>query len=151
MPLQELHKSFRIAIDKLIYNLGTAHYPKFEPDMTTVAILAVLNTNGEKSYRAIAGDRQSFGRTAGQALDALTALLGETDFSALIVIQSFNPDEFFTVQQQKRLSELMNLWRTARDRGQSLSPIQQAELESLVEAELKAATVRTGVLVQQLN
>ncbi|MEG4531383.1 hypothetical protein [Microcoleus sp. D2_18a_D3] len=119
--------------------------------MTTVAILPVLNTNGEKSYRAIAGDRQSVGRTAGQALDALTALLGETDFSALIVIQSFNPDEFFTVQQQKRLSELMNLWRTARDRGQSLSPKQQAELESLVEAELKAATVRTGVLVQQLN
>ncbi|TAG89907.1 MAG: hypothetical protein EAZ09_11535 [Oscillatoriales cyanobacterium] len=119
--------------------------------MTTVAILPVLNTNGEKSYRAIAGDRQSVGRTAGQALDALTALLGETDFSALIVIQSFNPDEFFTVQQQKRLSELMNLWRTARDRGQTLSPKQQTELESLVEVELKAATVRTAVLVQQLN
>ncbi|WP_445247256.1 hypothetical protein [Microcoleus sp. OTE_8_concoct_300] len=119
--------------------------------MTTVAILPVLNTNGEKSYRAIAGDRQSVGKTAGQALDALTALLGETDFSALIVIQSFNPDEFFTVQQQKRLSELMNLWRTARDRGQSLSPKQQAELESLVEIELQAATVRTGVLVQRLN
>lgn len=51
---------------------------------------------------------------------------------------SSNPDDFFTVQQQKRLSELMNLWRTARDRGQILSPKQQAELESLVEAELKA-------------
>ncbi len=119
--------------------------------MTTVAIVPVFNATGEKSYRAIAGDRQSVGRTAGQALDALTALLGETDFSALIVIQSFNPDDFFTVQQQKRLSELMNLWRTARDRGQSLSPKQQAELESLVEAELKAATVRTAVLVQQLS
>lgn len=119
--------------------------------MTTVAILPVLNTNGEKSYRAIAGDRQSVGKTAGQALDALTALLGETDFSGLLIIQSFNPDEFFTVQQQKRLSELMNLWRPTRDRGETFSPIQQAELESLVEAELKAATVRTGVLVQQLN
>ncbi len=64
---------------------------------------------------------------------------------------SSNPDEFFTTQQQKRLSELMNLWRAARDRGQSLSPIQQAELESLVEAELKAATVRTAVLVQQFS
>ncbi|MGB3266364.1 MAG: hypothetical protein WBA89_20685 [Microcoleus sp.] len=117
--------------------------------MTTVAILPVLNTNGEKSYRAIAGDRQSVGKTAGQALDALTSLLGETDFSALIVIQRFNPDELFTIQQQKRLSELMNLWRTARDRGQTLSPQQQAELESLVEAELKAATIRTEVLVQQ--
>jgi hypothetical protein len=63
----------------------------------------------------------------------------------------FNPDEFFTTEQQKRLSELMNLWRAARDRGQTLSPIQQAELKSLVEAELKAATVRTAVLVQQLS
>ena len=64
---------------------------------------------------------------------------------------SFNPDEFFTTQQQKRLSELMNLWRAARDRGQILSPKQQAELESLVEIELKAATVRTGVLIQPLS
>ncbi len=63
----------------------------------------------------------------------------------------FNPDELFTTEQQKRLSELMNLWRLARDRGQTLSPKQQAELESLVEAELKAATVRTSALVQQLT
>ena len=119
--------------------------------MTTVAILPVFNASGEKSYRAVAGDRESVGQTAGQALDALTALLGEINFSALIVIQSFNPDEFFTVQQQKRLSELMNLWRTARDRGQTLSSTQQAELQSLVEVELKAATLRTSALVQQLS
>lgn len=43
----------------------------------------------------------------------------------------------------------MNLWRTARDRGQSLPPEQQAELDRLVEAELKAGTVRTAALVQQ--
>lgn len=63
---------------------------------------------------------------------------------------SFSPDELFTTEQQKRLSRLMNLWRTARDEGQTLSPKQQAELESLVEAELKAATVRTAVILQQL-
>lgn len=119
--------------------------------MTTVAILPVFNANGEKSYRAIAGDRQSFGITAGQALDSLTTLLGEINFSALLIIQNFNPHEFFTAEQQKRLSELMNLWRAARDRGQTLPPKQQAELESLVEAELKAATVRTSALVQQLS
>ena len=111
--------------------------------MTTVAILPVFNANGEKSYRAIAGDRQSVGRTAGQALDGLTTLLGEINFTALLIIQNFKPDEFFTMEQEKRLSELMNLWRTARDRGQTLSSTQQAELESLVEAELKAATLRT--------
>ena len=119
--------------------------------MTTVAILPVFNTNGEKSYRAIAGDRQSVGTTAGQALDGLTTLLGETNFSALLIIQSFNPDELFTAEQQKQLSELMNLWRAARDRGETLSSQQQAELESLVEAELKAATFRTSALVKQLS
>jgi hypothetical protein len=69
----------------------------------------------------------------------------------LISNRWFNPDELFTIQQQKRLSELMNLWRTARDRGQTLSPQQQAELESLVEAELQAATIRTEVLLQQVS
>jgi len=41
----------------------------------------------------------------------------------------------------------MNLWRTACDRGETLSLEQQAELDSLVEAELKAATARTAALV----
>ena len=58
---------------------------------------------------------------------------------------------FFSAEQQQRLSDLMNLWRTARDEGQTLPPEQQAELDSLVEAELKAATARTAALVQQLN
>ncbi|CAD5938909.1 hypothetical protein NO108_02166 [Planktothrix rubescens] len=43
----------------------------------------------------------------------------------------------------------MNLWRAARDRGQTLSSKQQAELETLVEAELKVATFRTSALVKQ--
>ncbi|NJL41806.1 MAG: hypothetical protein HC899_37885, partial [Leptolyngbyaceae cyanobacterium SM1_4_3] len=85
---------------------------------------------------------------AGQALDELTTQLGETEFSALLVIQSFCPDSFFGVEQQKRLSELMSLWRSARDQGAALLPEQQAELDSLVEAELRATTVRTEQLLQ---
>jgi hypothetical protein len=65
------------------------------------------------------------------------------EFSTLLIIQSFRPDWFFSTEQQQRLSDLMNLWRTARDHRQSLPPEQQAELDSLVEAELKAATART--------
>ncbi|HEY9820901.1 MAG TPA: hypothetical protein V6D35_08995 [Candidatus Sericytochromatia bacterium] len=34
---------------------------------------------------------------------------------------------FFSAEQQQRLSDLMNLWRTARDRGQTISPEQQVE------------------------
>lgn len=116
--------------------------------MTKVTILPVTDTSGERSYRAIAGDKQSVGKTAGQALDALIIQLGETEFSALLVIQSFRPDQFFNAAQQKRLSELMELWRDARDRGRLLAPEQQAELDRLVEAELAAATARTTALMQ---
>lgn len=119
--------------------------------MTTVAILPTRDASGEKSYRAIAGDKHSVGKTAGQALDALTAQLGETEFRALLVIQSFRPDTFFSADQQERLSELMRLWREARDRGQELLPEQQAQLDDLVEAELRAATARTAALMQPEN
>ena len=117
--------------------------------MATVAILPVADANGERLYRAVAGDKQSTGKTAGEALDALTALLEGDEFSTLLIIQSFRPDWFFSAEQQQRLSELMNLWRTTRDRRQSLPPEQQAELDSLIEAEMKAATARTAALVQQ--
>ncbi|MCF4969969.1 hypothetical protein [Nostoc sp. CMAA1605] len=119
--------------------------------MTTVVILPISNASGEKCYQAIAGDKSSVCKTAGQALDALTAELGETEFSALLVIQSFRPDEFFSAEQQKRLSELMSLWRTARDQGKALSFEEQAELDSLVDAELKASTARTAALLQQIS
>lgn len=47
-------------------------------------------------------------------------------------------DEFFTLQQIQRLKELMNRWRIARDSGKQLPLAQQAELEKLIEAQLKA-------------
>jgi len=63
---------------------------------------------------------------------ALTAQLESSELGALLIIQGFRPDWFFSAAQQQRLSELMNLWRTAHDRGQTLPPEQQAELDSLV-------------------
>ncbi|MBW4611289.1 MAG: hypothetical protein KME22_29885 [Hassallia sp. WJT32-NPBG1] len=116
--------------------------------MTKVAILPIFDASGERSYRAIAGDKQTVGKTAGQALNVLTAQLGETEFSALLLLQSFHPDQFFSVEQQKRLSELMDLWRKARDDRQSLSQKLQTELDNLVEAELNAATARTASLME---
>lgn len=117
--------------------------------MTTVAILPISDASGEISYRAIAGDKYSVGKTAGQALDALTAQLDETEFTALLIFQSFRPDPFFSAEQQERLLELMNLWRAARDQEQELPPPQQAELDQLVEAELRAAAARTAALLPQ--
>jgi hypothetical protein len=95
--------------------------------MTTVAILPVSDINGEKSCRSIAGDKYSVGKTAGQALDALAVQLDEIEVSALVVIQNVRPAPFFSAEQQEQLSELITLWRLARDQGQKLSPEQQAE------------------------
>lgn len=119
--------------------------------MTTVAIMPIAGLNGEKSYRAMAGDKYSVGQTAGQALDALTAQLGEMEFSSLLIIQSFSPDPWFSAEQQKRLSELMAQWRAARDQDQVFPSDQQAELDALVEAELNAATARTAALMPPGN
>ena len=60
--------------------------------MATVSILPISDPKGKKSYRALAGDKYSEGKTAGQALDALTAQLGEIEFSALVIIQSIQTD-----------------------------------------------------------
>ena len=62
----------------------------------------------------------------------------------LMVIQNASPDLFFSAQQQERLQSLMEIWREARDKGRSLPPEQQAELDTLVEAELRTATARTA-------
>ncbi|ASC69450.1 hypothetical protein XM38_003770 [Halomicronema hongdechloris C2206] len=119
--------------------------------MATVAILPISDSSGERAYRAISGDKHSTGKTVGQALDALTAQLGEVEFRALLLIQSCRPDPFFSAEQQGRLSELMDVWRAARDQGQELPIEQQDELNALVEAELRAATARTAALIQQGN
>lgn len=119
--------------------------------MTTVAILPISDPNGERIYRAVAGNKQSIGKTAGQALDALTTQLETEETSTMLIIQSFQPDSLFSTEQQQRLTELMNLRRTAQNQGQEISPDHQAELDTLVEAELKAAIARSTALAQQLN
>ena len=119
--------------------------------MNTVSILPISDPSGENNYRAISGSLNSVGKTPGQALDALTSQLDEAEFRALLFLNSFNPDRFFDAKQQQRLGDLMNLWRSARDRGDALLLEQQTELDLLVDAELKAATPRTEALVMQIK
>jgi hypothetical protein len=119
--------------------------------MTTVAIVPISTPNGEKIYRAVAGNKQSTGKTAGQALDALTTQLEAEETSTMLIIQSFHPDSLFSAEQQQRLTELMSLWRTAQNQGQVISPDLQIELDTLVETELKAATARSAALGQQFD
>jgi hypothetical protein len=114
--------------------------------MTSVAIVPEITEAGT-TYRAVAGQKQSVGRTAGEALDALTAQLGEQENGTLVVVQNQKPDRFFSAEQQQRLVDLMARWREARDSGSLLSPMDQVELEALVGAELEAATRRAAALL----
>ncbi len=119
--------------------------------MTRVAILSVPVENGGISYYATAGDKQSYGHTAGEALDLLTSQLAREDAGTLVIVQSRQPDRFFNARQQRRLGELMNRWRTARDRSSSLPASEQAELTELVETELRASAARAGALLAELD
>jgi hypothetical protein len=112
--------------------------------MTRVAILLEPAEDGGQSYRAIAGDKQSTGKTAGEALDAITPLLDEG--ATLVWIPRFEPDEFLGAAERDRLEELMARWRVARDAGETLPPGEQTELEALARQELVAAGRRTNAM-----
>ena len=111
--------------------------------MTSISILPVTNSKGLQQYRASAGDKSSIGQTPGEALDAIYAQLDATDCN--ILIPNFQPDRFFTAEQQQRLSMLMEAWRDARDREILFPTELQTELDKLVEAELVASADRLEV------
>jgi hypothetical protein len=119
--------------------------------MTIIAILPETPGPAAGGYRAVAGSLQSSGNTIGEALDSLTAKMGESNGTTLVLVQHQRPDAFFTAQQQQRLQELMDRWRAARDSGNTLPPEEQAELDALVEAEVRAAGQRAADLVQKLH
>jgi hypothetical protein len=97
-------------------------------------------------YQAVSGPHLAVGRSAGQALDALTAEFPETQTDGLVIVQRFRPDRFGSAEQQRRLQTLMKDWRAARDRGLRLSEDDQAELNALVVAELDATARRAAAI-----
>lgn len=110
--------------------------------MTTITILP----EKADTYRALAGDKQSTGRTAGEALDNLASQLSDDEGGTLIIVQNHKADQFFNQAQQARLTELME-----RRRSYVLSKAEEDELESLVEAELNGARLRAESLHAALN
>lgn len=108
--------------------------------MPAVTIRKEHQTAGGPYFRAIAGNRQSVGRTMGEALDALAADWGDHAQEAAVLIQRFYPDSYFTQAQYDRMQELLA-------RRESLSPEERAELEALIDAELDATVARTDSLV----
>lgn len=88
------------------------------------------------------------GGTAGQALDALTAQFPDVGYESLPIVQRFRPDRHSDVSLQQRIADLMLRWRAARDTGTAWSAEEQAELESLVNAELQASGQRAQDVTQ---
>lgn len=110
--------------------------------MTTVTILP----ESVNQFRAVANGKESVGRTAGEALDALTNQLGEDAESTILIIQTQKADAFFTAEQQTRMSDLMKMRQE-----NNLSEVEAKELEDLIEAELKGATKRAEMLLNELK
>jgi hypothetical protein len=110
--------------------------------MTTITILPEKTD----SYRAVAGDKESTGRTAGEALDALTSQLEDEETGTLIIVQKQKADEFFNAAQQERLAALMLLHQAG-----NLSTEEESELESLIQAELDGARQRAEALLNKLK
>lgn len=110
--------------------------------MTTITILPEKNN----SYRAVAGDKESTGRTAGEALDALASQLEDEESGTLVIVQERKADQFFNAVQQERLTALMQLRKAG-----TLSTEEEAEMKSLVEAEIDGARRRAKALLDKLK
>jgi hypothetical protein len=67
--------------------------------MPLLAIRPESSEPGEPPFRAVAGNRQSVGRTMGEALDALTADRGDDVQETAVLIQRFQPDPYFIQAQ----------------------------------------------------
>jgi hypothetical protein len=119
--------------------------------MTTISILPEKTVANGTLYRAVAGEKESVGKTVGEALDALTEQLAEEESTTLVIIKNQHPDRFFTTEQQQKLELLMSRWREARDAGRTLSSEEQMELEALIAAELQGTERRVESVISELS
>ncbi len=66
--------------------------------MTKVALFQEATGPGESAFRAVTARNQAIGRTAGEALDALTSQLPSEDGDTLIIVRNLGPDRFFPAE-----------------------------------------------------
>jgi hypothetical protein len=119
--------------------------------MTNVSIVPIATADNGFLYYAVAGSHFAQGKTVGQALDALSALFSPEESGAFVVVQSLRPDQFFTAEQQERLSSLMEHWKGLQSKQEVLPLHQQRELESLVEAELLGSAARAAAMAEAVG
>ena len=117
----------------------------------TSAITILPTHHPEGSYEAARGALRAEGRTAGEALDALTALLASEPATHVVIVQAQRPDTFFGAAEQARLEVLMQRFHDAQAGRGSLSDADRAELEQLIDAELEASGERAQALADALR
>lgn len=110
--------------------------------MTAITIYQKANEASSPRFLAVAGSHQSAGNTPGEALDLLLTQEGNTIDSSLIFIQRYALDFYFTQAQHDRMKELL-------ERRLSLTPVENEELDTLIDAELDATVARTKPLLQR--
>jgi hypothetical protein len=118
--------------------------------MTKVAVYRESADPESMPYRAVSGRSHAMGRTAGEALDALASQLPREAADTLVIVRNMSPDRFFNAEQRSRLEELMALRREAIAGNSPLTAQEEAELEQLVDAEVRAATERATALFLDL-
>jgi hypothetical protein len=117
--------------------------------MTRVTVLQ--DDADSTTYRAVGGNVQAAGRTAGEAVDALVARLVADEGGTLLIVRDLRPDPFFTAEQRRRLEELMTFWRSTRDAGGELPAEEREELQRLVDAEIEATAQRADQAWRELS
>lgn len=110
----------------------------------------VVNQDGN-TFRAISGKKHSVGKTIGEAVDALVSQFSNDEKETLFISPHFQPDEFFTLQQQERLSQLMEKLRLAENENKEMNAEERAELEMLINAELDGSAMRTKAIAELIN
>jgi hypothetical protein len=119
--------------------------------MTSVTILPMPTPQGGVRYCAVSNGKRSQGATAGEALDALTSQFTEAERGTVVIMQDRHPDQFFNAEQKHRLGELMARWRVCRDEGKPLPAHEEAELDLLIDAELRGANARAATMLGGLK
>lgn len=114
-------------------------------------VLVIPDYQNGKNFRAVSGAKESFGKTVGEAVDSLTKQLENGGDETLYIVQRWSPDEFFSAEQQKKLSELMQKLHESEEGKEELLPEEREELEKLIEAELEGSGRRAEKIAQLLK
>ncbi len=111
----------------------------------------VIVTAENNRFRAEFDEKESYGQTIGRAIDALNEKFENFDNKTLYILQKFQPDEFFTAEQRKRMSELTGKLRLAQEKKAEFSLEEKIELEDLVAAELEGSGNRVKKIAEMMD